>query len=73
MEILLVIGGVILGIVLTKLFKRNNTIYGTIDVEEYSGLCRFRINDAGLVDRKVKKATFLVNHDVNISRDEQSL
>ena len=73
MEILLVLVGVIIGIVLTKLFKRDNTIYGTIDVEEESGLCRFRINDGGLIDRKVKKATFLINHDAIISRDEQGL
>lgn len=73
MEILLVIGGVILGIVISNLFKGGNTIYGTIDVEEESGLCRFRIDDDKLVDRRVKKATFIVNHDVYISRDEQGL
>lgn len=73
MEVLYVIGGVVLGIILTKMFNRLTTIYGVIDVEEESGLCRFRINDYGLVDKKVKKATFVVNHDVYISRDEQGL
>ena len=72
-EILLVIGGVFLGIVLTKIFNREPTAYGVIDVEEESGLCRFRINDDKLIDKRVKKATFIVNHDAIISRDEQSL
>ena len=73
MAILLIAGGVLLGVILTKIFSRRSAAYGVIDVEEETGLCRFRINDDRLVDKRVKKATFIVNHDVYISRDEQGL
>ena len=73
MVVLYVIGGMILGIVLMKILNRESGVYGVIDIEEESGLCRFRIEDYGLVDKKVKKAIFIINHDVKISRDEQGL
>lgn len=66
--------GVIAGTVTLKLFSRKDKIYGTIDVEESSGLCRFRIsNDQGLTNPKTKQAIFVVNHNATISRDEQPL
>lgn len=73
MEILWVIGGVILGIIITKIIDRKSVEYGVIDVEEETGLCRFRISDNRLVDKRVKRAVFSVNHNVYISRDEQGL
>ena len=67
--------GFIIGVTCSLIFKpKDNTkIYGQIDVEESSGLCRIRIADDGLMDPKVKQAIFEVKHDALISRDEQGL
>lgn len=75
MSILLFLIGFISGLIISFIFKRKDKskIYGQIDVEETSGLCRVRIGDDGLMDPNVKEAIFKVNHNSLISRNEQGL
>lgn len=64
----------ILGFTISFIFKQKNKIYGTIDIEDETGLCRFRIDKTNnLTEPTIKYAVFKVNHNINISRDEQVL
>ena len=74
MEFLFLIGGMIIGIVFTLLVtKRESKIYGIVDIDHNSGLCRFHITSSELSDRRNTKAIFRINHNAAISREEQSL
>ena len=74
MEWIFLVIGIIFGFAISFIFKRKNKIYGTIDIENETGLCRFRIDKTNnLTEPTIKYAVFKVNHNVNISRDEQVL
>ena len=73
MDIIMLTIGVIFGIIATKLFTKENKIYGVIEVDHDTQQCRFRITSDELANRTNKKAVFVIEHDVHISRDEQSL
>ena len=65
--------GAIIGSILEKIFMKNTKTHGVIEVDHNTEMCKVRITSSDLSDRKTKKAIFVVNHDVKISRDEQSL
>lgn len=71
--------GVILGfitcIIIFFIVQKKTIIYGNIDVNEETGLCRVRITDYDIMKTSRKKAMFIINHnvDIDISRDEQLL
>lgn len=73
MEILIFLGGVILGFIFSKFSKRQEKTYGFIDVDHETGLCRVRITSGELSNHKTRKAMFRINHDANISREDQGL
>lgn len=74
MEILFYITiGTIIGAILEAVISCKDKIYGFIDVDQHTGMCRLRISSEEIANRKNKKAIFIINHDANISRDEQSL
>ena len=73
MELLIFIGGVALGIIIVTLFKQKDKIYGIIEVDHNTEMCKFRITSNELSDRKNKKAMFIIEHEANISREEQGL
>lgn len=73
MEIVFFIGGVILGIIGTLIFKSRERIHGRIHIDHETEQCIFQITSDKVSDRKKKIAVFYINHDANISRDEQSL
>lgn len=65
--------GFTIGFIFSKLTKRIKEIHGEIDVDQITGLCRFRLTSDKIADRSKKYAIFKINHDVDISRDEQCL
>lgn len=73
MELLIFIGGVALGIISVTLFKRKDKIYGIVEVDHSTEMCKFRITSDELSNRKNKKAVFKIEHEANISREEQGL
>lgn len=73
MEILIFIGGVISGIVFTLIYKSKERIHGIVHIDHETEQCIFSLTSTQLSDRKKKIAVFLINHDAEISRDEQSL
>ena len=65
--------GFALGCIVTLLINSRCKIYGVIEVDHNTEQCRFRITSDELSDRRSKKAVFVINHDVEISREEQGL
>ena len=73
MEILLFIGGVILGIIGTLIFKSGERIHGRIHIDHKTEQCVFQITSDEIQNRSKKIAVFYINHDADISREEQTL
>ena len=73
MDIMFFVGGIVVGVLLTKIFSPSYKICGSGEVDERNGMCRVHVTDEGLSDRSIKKAIFTIQHDANISREEQTL
>lgn len=73
MEFLFFIGGTIVGFIFTKILHSRERIHGVLEVDHNNNTCRFLTNLDEVSNRKHKEIKFLINHDANISRDEQSL
>lgn len=65
--------GLILGAIIVIIREQNSSVKGVIQVDSKTKMCRVTILDEHLSDLDVRKATFLVSHDAEISRDEPSL
>lgn len=65
--------GLLIGIILTAVFKSSDKIYGVIEVDHETEMVKFLITSKELADYKNKKATFVINHEGKISRDKQIL
>lgn len=73
MEFIFLIGGVILGVILTLIYKSRERIHGVINIDHNTEQCTFSITSDQLTNRKNKIAVFYINHDAKISREEQTL
>lgn len=75
MEALIYMGiGLILGAVIILIIDhRDKKIYGVIDIDHNTELCKFHISSDELGNRRNTKAIFIINHEASISREEQSL
>ena len=73
MEFIFFIGGVLLGIIGTMIFKSRERIHGVVNIDHETEQCIFSLTSNQLSDRKNKIAVFYINHDANISREEQGL
>lgn len=73
MEFIFFVGGIIVGIIFMKILQRNEIIHGIVHVDHNTEQCIFSLTSDQLSDRKKKTAVFVINHDANISREEQSL
>lgn len=73
MEILIFIGGVILGIIFMILYYCLRITYGVIYVDDTTKMCKIHIEESDLTDRTIKRALFIIKHDANISQEKQSL
>lgn len=73
MEFIFLIVGIIIGFIFTRLLEKRKEVYGVITVDHKTELCSFHISSDELANRRNTKAMFIINHDGNISRDEQTL
>jgi hypothetical protein len=71
--ILIFLIGFTCGVVFTIIFKRIKEVHGMIDIDQSTGLCRFRITSDKLANNKKKYAIFKIDHNAEISRDERFL
>lgn len=75
----LIIGGIFGFIISIIINQKKNIIYGYIDVDSKSGLCKVHISSDQLENPKVKHVLFTVNHNISLKlddidpRDEQPL
>lgn len=73
MEYLIFLGGLILGVVSTLIFKSRERIHGIIHVDHKTEQCIFNISSDELKNTNAKIAVFYINHNADISREEQML
>lgn len=73
MEFIFLIVGFTFGFIFFKIYNRRTEIHGSIDVDNITGLGRVRLTSVKISDPHIKYAILKVNHDVDISRDEQAL
>ena len=73
MAILHIIGGVIIGLIISRIMRNRERIHGIIHVDHETEQCVFSLTSSDLSDRKKKIAVFVINHNANISRKEQGL
>lgn len=73
MEVLIFLGGLILGIILTLIYKSRERIHGIVHVDHKTEQTIFSITSGQLAKRNKKIAVFYINHDAEISREEQGL
>lgn len=63
--------GMMLGYITCNFIHRGEK--GIVDVDHESGLCRVRISSEVLFDKNTKKATVRINHNGDVSQNNQSL
>lgn len=73
MELIFTTGGMIVGFIVGRIIERRNKIHGIVEVDHNTQQCIFRITSEELSNRKAKKVIFAINHDAEISREEQVL
>lgn len=73
MEIIIFMGGALLGSIFTTLFKDRSETYGIIEIDHTYEECKVHLTSRELLNRKKKKAIFEIDHDAKFSREEQSL
>lgn len=73
MEFIFLIGGMLLGIVIMRIYYSRERIHGIIHVDHETEQCIFNITSKELSNHKKKIAVFIINHDAEISRKKQSL
>jgi hypothetical protein len=78
MGIIIFIGGVIVGVLITIIFSGSKT-YGVIAVDHEVKACKLFVTSQDLLERKNKRAVFKIDHyakltqHTDLSRKEQSL
>lgn len=72
MGIIIFIGGVIVGVLITIIFSGSKT-YGVIAVDHEVKACKLFVTSQDLLERKNKRAVFKIDHEAKFSREEQSL
>lgn len=73
MELLYLAGGVFIGAAFCAFLENRTKSHGVIEVDHNTEQCKVCMTSVDLSNRKTKKVLFKVNHDANISREEQVL
>ena len=73
MELIFFAGGVLVGIGSSMLYKKRKYLDGIIDIDHDNNIYKIRMISKDVVDNRKIKAAFLLNHNANISREEQVL
>lgn len=73
MELLLLFIGAVLGVIITRVYASRREVWGHIDVDPNTGLCRIQLANVQLGNRRIKHAVFIIHHvEVPIPEDEFS-
>ena len=67
------IGGVIVGILAMYIYTRRERIHGVIHLDHNTQQCLINITSDELSNPKKKIAVFMIDHNAEISREEQGL
>lgn len=73
MSFLIFIGGVILGVIGTLIYRSRERIHGIVHIDHETEQCKCSLISGQLMNRKKKIAVFMINHEAKISREEQGL
>lgn len=73
MEFIFALIGIIIGFSAAMIYKSRERIHGVIHVDHKTEQCIFSITSSELTNRDKKIAVFVINHDAEISREEQTL
>lgn len=73
MAFIFFLGGLILGVIATLIFKSRERIHGVINIDHETEQCAFSLISTELQNKKKKIAVFYINHDAKLSREEQGL
>lgn len=73
MEIMIFIGGVLVGFIFTVLIRDNTKTYGIMLVDHKNELCKVHITSEDLLKSRVKKVILKIDHNADLSREEQGL
>ena len=73
MSILIFVLGFVLGVIIMLIHRSNERIHGVVDIDHNTKQCKFHITSAELSDSSKKIAVFVINHNAEISREEQGL
>jgi hypothetical protein len=73
MEFIFFMIGIIVGIVFMVFRQKNEKIHGIVHVDHETESCIFSITSDQLADTSKKRAVFFINHNAQISREEQTL
>jgi hypothetical protein len=73
MELIFLIGGFILGTITSLIFRARERIHGIVHVDHETEQCAFTITSDQLSNKKKKIAVFVINHNAQLSREEQGL
>ena len=73
MELLFIVAGIIIGFTLSWIRRGRERIHGVVHVDHKNNQCAFSIRSEDLANPKKKIAVFVINHNADLSREEQSL
>lgn len=68
MEFIFLLGGVILGIITTLIYRSRERIHGIVHIDHDTNQCTFEITSDQLTKRGNKIAVFYIDHNAQISR-----
>lgn len=68
MEFIFLLGGVILGVIMTLIYRSRERIHGVIHIDHDTEQCTFEITSDQLTKRGNKIAVFYIDHNAQISR-----
>jgi hypothetical protein len=67
------IGGVILGVIGTLIYRSRERIHGVVHIDHKTKQCTCNLISDEVMNVKKKIAVFIINHQAEISREEQGL
>ena len=73
MEFIFFVLGIVVGIIFMNMKHKNEIIHGIVHVDHKTESCIFSITSNQLADTSKKLAVFVINHDAQISQEEQTL
>ena len=68
MEFIFLIGGIVIGVIITLIYRSRERIHGIVHIDHDTNQCTFEITSDQLTKRGNKIAVFYIDHNAQISR-----